>query len=369
MLRVAHVLNSPGCGGVPRVVEALVRHANPDRIAPHVFYLKSGAGPNPYTDLGIPVRAAQSASKAAAMLDLVAFLDNNKIDVLHTHSFRPNLYGRMAGAALRKSGLRIVAHYHNDYRAMWTEEAVYTERHLARVTDIGFAVSSAVASQVAETVGLVCEIAENGVDLRRVTGGNRAQARRGFGLSESDFAVGLVGRVCHQKGVDTFVEAALLCLEQARHMQFVIVGHAEDAALHARLTTRIEDAGVAHRIRFLGQRDDMANVYAALDLLTAPSRWEGFGLMLAEAMAAGVPVVASNAGGIPGVLGPAGVLVPPDNSAVLSKVCLAVAADPAQRSDLIRLGLVQAQRFGWSKTAARITRHYERIVGKTCASF
>ena len=367
MLRVAHVLNSPGCGGVPRVVEALVRHTDPGRIAPHVFYLKSGAGPDPYIGLDIPCRAAESPSKAAAMLDLVAFLDHHKINVLHTHSLRPNLYGRMAGAVLRTSGLRIVAHYHNDYRALWTKEALYTERHLARVTDLGFAVSTAVASQVAETVGLVCEIAENGIDTARVTGGDRARARSAFGLAETDFVVGLVGRVCHQKGIDTFVQAALRCLEQAPQMQFVSVGYAEDAALHARMTDRIQSAGLSQRIRFLGHRDDMADVYAALDLLAAPSRWEGFGLMLAEAMAAGVPVVASKVGGMPDVLGPAGVLIPPDDAAILAEVCLILACDRAQRSEMILFGQNRAQRFGWSKTAARIARHYECISGAACA--
>ena len=75
-----------------------------------------------------------------------------------------------------------------------------------------------------------------------------------------------------------------------------IVGDIEDPDLMTRLKEEIRQAGHADRICFTGHREDIADVLAALDLLAAPSRWEGFGLMLAEAMAAGVPVLASDVG-------------------------------------------------------------------------
>ena len=359
MLRVAHVLNSPGCGGVPRVVEALIGHTQPTRVAPHVFYLKQGQGS--LQGLDIPRQTATSASKATAMMELLAYLEAHRIDVLHTHSYRPNLYGRMAAAALRPSGLRIFAHYHNDYDDKWDEVALSVERRLAKITDAAFAVSASVAGQVAARIGLVCDVVENGIDRARVTGGNRAQGRAVLGLGAQDLVVGLVGRVCHQKGVDTFVDAAIRLAGTHSEARFVVLGDIENPELAARLMARIDTADLGARIRFAGHREDMADMFAALDLLVAPSRWEGFGLMLAEAMAAGVPVVASNVGGIPDVVGRAGLLVPREDPVALASAIGAVLRDPARRASMIKQGLEDASRFDWVRTANRIAHAYERL--------
>jgi glycosyltransferase involved in cell wall biosynthesis len=362
MLRVAHVLNSPGRGGVPRVAHALVQHAAAHGIAPHVFYLKDGGGPDPFDGIGIPLRVAQSASKANAMTELIAFLDRHRIEVLHTHSYRPNLYARMAGAVLRPGGLRIVAHYHNDYSASWAAEELLLERQLVAVTDAGLAVSAAVAGHVARDVGLVCDVAPNGIDQDRVTGGDRAAGRALFGARPGDFVVGLIGRVCRQKGVDTFVEAAIACLSDRPEAFFVIVGDLEDATLIRALSARIAEAGLAHRIVFTGHCEEIADVLAALDLLVAPSRWEGFGLMLAEAMAAGVPIVASDVGGISETAGDAAVLVPPDAPGALAAAILSLGRDPDRRIGMAGAGRVRGGKFDWALTAGIVAETYSRVM-------
>lgn len=362
MFRVAHILNSSGRGGVPRVVDALVRHADRSRIAPHVFYMKASDGPDLMADLDIPRRAATSGSKATAMTELISFLDHHKIDILHTHSFRPNIFGRMAGAVLRPSGLKILAHYHNDYSDKWDAETLCVERRLAAVTDAGIAVSAAVADHVSECVGMVCELAENGIDRSRVIGGDRAKGRAALGVPADACLVGLVGRVCRQKGIDTFVDAAIIAARQRPDACFVVIGDAEDRPLHARMTTRISEAGLEDRIHFAGHRDDMADMLAALDLLAAPSRWEGFGLMLAEAMAAGVPVVASTVGGMPDVLGPAGLLIPPDDCTALAQAMIALLGNKARRADMVQRGLQQSSRFDWARTTGRVCSVYDRIM-------
>ncbi|MCR9156188.1 MAG: glycosyltransferase family 4 protein [Rhodobacteraceae bacterium] len=361
MLRVAHVLNSPGRGGVPRVVDALVRHADANRIAPHVFHMKASDGPDLMADLNIPRRTANSGSKAAAMTELITFLDHHKIDILHTHSYRPNVYGRMAGAVLRPAGLKIVAHYHNDYSDKWDAETLCVERQLAAVTDAGIAVSAAVAGRVAECVGKVCDVAENGIDRARVTGGNRARGRAALGVPMDACLVGLVGRVCRQKGIDTFVAAATMTARERPNARFVVIGDAEDNDLLSRMTTRITEAGLTDRIHFAGHRDDMADMLAALDLLAAPSRWEGFGLMLAEAMAAGVPVIGSMVGGIPDVLGDAGLLVPAEEPKALSRAMTTLLGHTTRKADMAQLGQRQSARFDWTRTAFLICSIYERI--------
>lgn len=364
MLRVAHVLNSPGRGGVPRVAHALACHADPALIAPHLFCLKAGEGPDPFDDLDIPRRVAAGSSKANALAELIGWLDRHGIDILHTHSFRPNLYARMAGAVLRPAGLRIVAHYHNDYSDRWTGDILTLERRLAAVTDAAVAVSGAVARHVGDMAGIRAEVIDNGIDLGRVTGGNRRAGRAALGFGGGDFAVGLIGRICRQKGVDTFVEAAISAAVRHPPARFLIVGDPEDAGLAGRLRARIAAIGLADRIMLAGHREDMADVLAALDLVAAPSRWEGFGLSLAEAMAAGVPVVASDVGGIPSVTGRAACLVPPDDPAALAGAILALALDPDRRAAMSRAGRAEAVRFDWSRSADLLHALYRRVAGR-----
>lgn len=359
-LRVAHVLNSPGHGGVPRVAHALVRHLDPKHVANHVFYLKPGDGTDLFDDVDIPRRVAASASKANAMTALVAWLEAHRIDILHTHSFRPNLYARMAGAVL-KPDLKIVAHYHNEYADKWRGDILVLERNLARVTDVALAVSDAVACHVNTETGLQPKVLENGVDMARVTGGCSSAGRARLGVPKEAQAVGLVGRICRQKGVDTFVDAAMRLCPLFPKARFVVVGDAEDQKLAMDLCQRIETAGLSDRIAFKDHAEDIADIYAALDLLVAPSRWEGFGLVAAEAMAAGVPVIAGDVGGLPGVLNDAGQTVPPDDANALCTAIERVLTDTATQKRMIRAGKRQTARFDWSVAADRLASIYKTV--------
>ena len=360
-VRVAHVLNSPGNGGVPRVALALVRHLDPTKIANHVFYLKPGAGDDLFDDDRIPVRHAGSDSKADAMADLVAWLERHRIDILHTHSFRPNLYARMAGAVLRPAGLRIVAHYHNDYSDKWHGAALALERSLGDVTDAALAVSAPVATHVATLTGSRPEVLANGVDLDRVTGGDRTAGRIALGLPDRALVVGLVGRICRQKGVDTFVEAAFQLCPRLPQARFIVIGDHEDKALASKLSGRIAASDWANRILLAGHRRDMADCFAAMDVLVAPSRWEGFGLALAEAMAAGVPLIATDVGGIPEVVGSAGRLIAPDDPDTLAAEIETMTGQGFDRDPLIAAGKARARRFDWSIAGDRLAELYARL--------
>ena len=207
------------------------------------------------------------------------------------------------------------------------------------------------------------EVLENGVDLGRVTGGDRAAGRAALGVPADAPLVGLIGRICRQKGVDTFVEAAIQICPRVPGARFVVVGDAEDGTLTRDLRARADAAGLSDRIIFAGHLDGIADLYAALDLLAAPSRWEGFGLVLAEAMAAGVPVVASSVGGIPGVIGDAGRLVPADDVDALGHEIVSLLTDRGARERLVAAGRRQVSRFDWAASASRLAAIYAGLQG------
>lgn len=378
--RIAMVLNTMGLGGVPQVACELIRHLPRDAFDIRLGVLKGASDRSTardlretrFTTLGVPVTYATAGSgKFDAVPELARWLSAERIDILHSHSYRPNVYARLAGALARGSGVvpRIVAHYHNQYDDKWERDPVMLgfEQQLARLTDAMLAVSGSVRDHVAARLALAperIEVVRNGVTGAAFAGGDRVAGRAMLGIVGAGPVLGLIGRVCEQKGQDTFVRAALEVAPMDPEATFVMIGDIESKRLHQRLVADIEAAGLADRVRFTGHQSDMAAAYAALDVVVAPSRWEGFGLMLVEAMAAGRPIVATAVGAIPEVVGGDGaaMLVHPDDPTELAAAMAELMRDPGRRDAMSLAGRRRQADFSWKAAAATVASIYERLL-------
>lgn len=142
----------------------------------------------------------------------------------------------------------------------------------------------------------------HGIDLERFSPPlNRQEAKQKVGLDPAFNYVGCFGRVRHQKGTDIFVDTMLRLLPAHPHWKAVIAGRAtaKHAAFEEELKAKVKAAGLSERILFVGEHTNIPEWYRALDLFIAPQRWEGFGLTPLEAMATGIPVIASDVGAFP----------------------------------------------------------------------
>ncbi len=163
--------------------------------------------------------------------------------------------------------------------------------------------------------------------------------------------------------------AFLLLSREFPELQGLIVGGwgPEDAAFQARLARRTGEAGLASRLRFLGYRADVASLLPAFDLLVhASTRPEPFGMVILEAMAAGLPVVASNLGGpreivLPGVTG---LLVPPSDPAALAEACRGILSDHTRAAAMGAAGRERVrEHFHLRTTVERTTALFEAVLG------
>lgn len=203
-------------------------------------------------------------------------------------------------------------------------------------------------------------VVHSGIDPARLAGApdRRDDYRREFRVPPGGALVGNVGHCADHKGQRWLVAAAPAVLERHPGTRIVIVGEGE---LLEDLRAQARGLGVADRVLFPGFRPDVPSLLRAFDLFAFPSHLEGLGTSVLDALAVGLPVVATTAGGIPEMIddGVHGLLVPPKDAAALARALVALLDDPARAR---RLGDA-----GRARVLAEFT--VERTVEKTLAEY
>ncbi len=193
--------------------------------------------------------------------------------------------------------------------------------------------------------------------------------RAALGAAPGDLLIGTVGRIHPRKDVETFVRAAAVVARQRPDARFVVVGVAEvpvEEEYFARVRALAAELGVADRLCFAGARADMPAVMHALDVFVLSSRHEGFGRVVGEAMAAGLPVVVTDEGALPELIegDRCGLTAPPTDGAAFADRILRLCADASLRAALGQHGRARAQAFEAASIAARVARTYRTIAGR-----
>ena len=285
--------------------------------------------------LGALGREIRPLADARALWDLCRLIRRFRPHVVHTHTAKAGVLGRVAA---RLSGVPVVVHtYHGHVLRSYfgpATTAVFRglERLLGRVTTALVAVSESVKDDL---VGLGVARPEKirvvplGLELSRLAGALPRQALRAqSGAPDGAPLVGIVGRLAPIKDVPTFLAAAAIVSRKAPDARFAVVGDGEERDALEAEARRLGLQGVVH---FHGWHRDMAAVYGDLDVVVNCSRNEGTPVALIEALAAGRPVVATAVGGTPDVLagGRHGTLIPPGDPEALAAAITDVLDDPA----------------------------------------
>lgn len=342
-VKVLHLLVTMPVGGAEDLVSAIVTGLNPDRFQVQAACI-GDAGPvgrelsragHPVISLGLDIKHTATWRVAAAVRRL---LKEVRPDILHTHLYHPNLYGRLAALGLGLPG--VVAAVHNSYTQVKWHRRVWNFL-LSRVTDRVLVGSAQVWRDVRHYDGVPAAkllLMPYGIPLAELeTPLSAAAARERLGVA--GFIIGTVGRLEEQKGHE-YLLAALPALSREINDLVVLVvgaGRREEA-----LRRQATDLGVAARVRFLGTRRDLPLIYRSLDLFVLPSLWEGLPLALLKAMAAGLPVAATRVSGVLEAIadGVNGRLADPGDPQDLARVILSLYRQPEERS---RLGAAARQ--------------------------
>ncbi|MBD3368055.1 MAG: glycosyltransferase [Candidatus Eisenbacteria bacterium] len=202
----------------------------------------------------------------------------------------------------------------------------------------------------------------NGIDLTRFQKvGPRDEVRAELGLDASDLAATVVGRLTPGKGHDTLLDAAPAVLEAVPSLRLLLVGN---GPLEEETRARADALGLGERVLFTGFRDDVPDLLAASDLFVLPSHGESFPLTVLEAMAAGLPVIASDVGGICEAVdhGRSGLLVPAAEPEALADALRRLGGDAGLRREMGERGRVRVERdFDERRSIEAVRSLYEDL--------
>ena len=370
-LRVLELIVSTGLGGGPSHVLELVRHL------PRPEFAATVAGPagGPYGGLFIEsgarfvdIRTDRLAVRP--FLEVLRLIRRDGIDLVHSHGKGAGLYGRLAA---RRAGIPAIHTFHGihhaDYPAGLGRAYLALERGLARITQAIVHVSE---SQALEAAGLGLAPAErshvivNGIDAARVAGAamTREAARQSLQLEPEALVIGTVARFDPVKGLDALLRAFAIVAAAEPDARMVLLGDGPEAS---RLRSLVAGLGIETRVRFPGFIAGASRLLPAFDLYASASRKEGLPLALLEAMACGLPVVATRVPGHMDVVeqGVTGLLVAPDDPYALGRALRDLMAEPAGRKAMGQAGRQRVQhRFAASRMAAETAGLYRSAAGR-----
>jgi glycosyltransferase involved in cell wall biosynthesis len=258
----------------------------------------------------------------AAVRRQAELLKSWKIDLLHANCFawNPDL---VFGA--RMSSIPAILHVHNPVD--------FAFRNVSRFAAAKILFCSRAVMQNCGNLHRVASQAEvfhNVIDVESWSHGT--SIRSSLGIREGEIAIGTVAQIVHRKGIDILLETARLLLLQRSDLVFLVAGPqtASEAEFGRSMQAAADESPLRGRVRFLGSRTDISDFASSLDLFLFPTRAEPLGIAILEAMAAGLPVVASNVGGIPEIITSPdmGVLVDPITPEAFAGAVQAILARP-----------------------------------------
>jgi glycosyltransferase involved in cell wall biosynthesis len=346
----------------------LIEHAKDVRFIVGMFLLK-GHQPTPAVSeamrRGLHVELVTQAGRydAGLLIRTARIIRTYHPTIIQSHGYKSALIAWICGTLYRVPWLAFSHGYTSENHRISLYNRL--DAWVLRRADAVVAMSRAMAEQL--TAGGVpvdrVHVIHNAIDPAEYSVfSNGSSWRRRWGISPDEMVIGVIGRLSPEKGQQIFLEAFQGVIEQGPNRRAVIVG---DGPEKERLVQLVRRLGLDNQVLFTGHDCHIEELYPALDLLVIPSLSEGLPNVLLEGLLYGKPVVATEVGGIPEILKPAGSgwLVPPDDVSALENAMLEALQDAGRRTSSGSAGLDYVRRHcNPQHRAESVSRIYRRIL-------
>jgi len=361
--KILQLISSAGQFGAENVMlelsSALIELGHDVTIG--IFYNKH----TPNTDLieavkrrGMPFEVFECGGKIdfKTVYQIAKYIRRQRTDLVHCHGYKSNIYACLANIFARKKLITTCHNWINSSSKMsfysFLDKKFITR--FDRVVSVSLPVKEALidAGVKEKNVHLI----SNGIDIQTFALGPNVDCFAGD-MPEGVTRIGCVGRISEEKGLDYLLNAAHDLLKHRTDCHFVIVG---DGPLLDSLKEQAARLDILDYVHFTGRRADIPEVLASLDIFAMPSLTEGQPMALLEAMASGLPIIASAVGDIPKILknGELGIIIPPADTARLTEAILTYLDSPLQASEMSDRARRAAEE---QYSSARMAREYEEV--------
>jgi glycosyltransferase involved in cell wall biosynthesis len=337
-----------GHGGTEHQFVEIVTRLNREKYNVTVACLRrDGVFYDQICDSGLPVaefpQRGSLARTAQSAWEWMRFLKREKIELVHTFDFYTNVFG---APLARLARVPVVLTSRRDLGDMWSRPKQVALRRAFHWSHGVIANSDAAGRGLVEGERVPesrVRVVRNGVDLARYSSnGHRAQKREELGYSSDNLVVGTVSNLRREKDHRTMIEAAAIIVKRVPQSRFFIAGTGE---LEGELKALVQQRGLVPYFSFLGKRADVPELLGAMDVMVLPSSSESLPNIVLEAMSCGRPVVASDTGGLSGLIdsGRTGQLVPSRSPQVLADSIAQLLEQPAMREQMGRAARQHAE--------------------------
>ena len=327
-------------------------------------------------ELGVPVHTVPSFRRAPhpphdvrALRQLTELFRAGRFDIVHAHGTKGFLLGAWAA---RRAGIQpTIWHVHgwgfHEHSSALARAAVVSIHRLLEST----ASRIVAVSEATRRYGLACRIGEEdqyrviyeAVDLERFCSRPLpvAQAKQRLGLDPARPVVGSITRLAAQKAPLDLIDSFILLLERMPEAQLLLVGH---GPLFEACKARVAERRAGDSVVMPGPRWDVPDVLAAVDVFALTSLWEGFPICYLEALAMGIPVVGTDAGGAAEAVidGRTGYIVPPKRLDLVAERMETLLRDADLRREMGEAGREHAARFGYDRLLADVSKLYSELL-------
>ena len=362
--------------GGQRSLISIIKGIDRERFRP---FLACPAGSEiiPKIDTGVKIFPLQAASKSAKKdqntivdalsslsdsIRLIKHIQSNRIDLVHAQTYKAALISVLP-CKLTQTPLI----WHD---RMPKPHGIFDDI-LIRSVDIIVAISKAVAKARLSNIETdKLKIIYNGIEISKFNFQvDKKRWIQKFNLRDDDFLIGMVGRISEDKGQEYLIQATSKIVTNFPRAKILIVGDCfrpEDKEYEAYLYKLTKNLDLEEHVLFTGYIDNVLEVMSIFDISVTPSLNEPFGRVVVEAMGLGIPVIATNTGGIPEIIedGISGILVPPKDPDSLSQALLDLISDEEKRKQIGEMGYKRfREHFTMSRTIEEIQQLYQEVLG------
>lgn len=361
-IKILYVITSLGLGGAEKLLLYYLKHLDKKKYNLFVCCLREKPADlrdemSNYAEIiNLNIR---SKFDPMAIVYILKVLRRIEPDIIHTNLFQPRVYTTLAKLFYKHSLL--ITQKHSIVNPQKHNIFILFEMISILLNKKVIAISESVKKSLTKFEFIPQNkilVLPNCIDYETYKKNSDRYSIR----NKNEIVIGTVGRLEKVKGIKYLLLAMKIILAKFPHIRLEIIG---DGSQSENLKKITEKLGISNSVKFFGKFTDVIPFYNKMDIFVLPSILEGFGIVLLEAMASGLPVVATNVDGIREVViqGESGILIPPKNPDAIAKAVIQIIENPELFRNLVENGIRRAQLFDVGEHVMKLESLYSNLLG------